>query len=339
MEIYTFWNNKGGTGKTSLCFQTIIRYASTHQRERILVIDMCPQANLSELLQGGMVGNGAINLDALYNRPIRCSVGGYFQFRFSSPTHLPQPFVASDFISKPSTVNANIPNNVSLVAGDNMVELQSSYISNLATTQIPGNNYYVAVLSWLKDFLTSIQNDFDVVFIDTNPSFSIYTQIALAATQKLIIPVMADDSSKRALNNVLALLYGIQLPPIYANNAFNSTLTNANMPLPQIHMIIKNRLTQYMGPASGYQSVLRSIDILIQQLQQSHPASFSRPLGIIQEVRDFQSTGVVAFAEAKSFDQLLNEKKTHFIDRQKIQLKTSYIQNNASDIQNIVNNL
>ena len=36
---YTFWNNKGGTGKTSLAFQTMTRYAAdppieTHSRRR-----------------------------------------------------------------------------------------------------------------------------------------------------------------------------------------------------------------------------------------------------------------------------------------------------------------
>ena len=49
---YAFWNNKGGTGKTSLAFQTICRYAETHKTERVLAVDVCPQANLSELFLG-----------------------------------------------------------------------------------------------------------------------------------------------------------------------------------------------------------------------------------------------------------------------------------------------
>lgn len=52
MKKYAFWNNKGGTGKTSLSFQSVCRYAELHDDERILVIDVCPQANLSELLLG-----------------------------------------------------------------------------------------------------------------------------------------------------------------------------------------------------------------------------------------------------------------------------------------------
>lgn len=37
-------------------------------------------------------------------------------------------------------------------------------------------------------------------------------------------------------------------------------MTSAGLPLPKIHLIIKNRITQYMGPASAYASVLTSID-------------------------------------------------------------------------------
>ena len=54
MEIYAFWNNKGGTGKTSLAFQTICHYANKYPEKRILSIDVCPQANLSELFLGGL---------------------------------------------------------------------------------------------------------------------------------------------------------------------------------------------------------------------------------------------------------------------------------------------
>ena len=45
MKVYTFWNNKGGTGKTSLAFQTICHYAIKYPQKKILAIDLCPQAN------------------------------------------------------------------------------------------------------------------------------------------------------------------------------------------------------------------------------------------------------------------------------------------------------
>lgn len=54
MTIYGFWNNKGGTGKTSLCFQAVCFYAHDYPDKRILAMDLCPQANLSEIFLGGL---------------------------------------------------------------------------------------------------------------------------------------------------------------------------------------------------------------------------------------------------------------------------------------------
>ncbi|MFN3314923.1 MAG: ParA family protein, partial [Hyphomonas sp.] len=42
MDIIGFWNNKGGTGKTSLAFQSICQFARDKSSKRILVIDVCP---------------------------------------------------------------------------------------------------------------------------------------------------------------------------------------------------------------------------------------------------------------------------------------------------------
>ena len=74
MKTYAFWNNKGGTGKTSLAFQALARYAEQHPSEEILAADLCPQSNLSELLLGGLTGNGSNNLLSLHDGQIRKSV-------------------------------------------------------------------------------------------------------------------------------------------------------------------------------------------------------------------------------------------------------------------------
>jgi len=86
MLSYAFWNNKGGTGKTSLAFQVINRYAETNPDEKVLSIDLCPQANLSELLLGGMNNNGSEKLLTRQGLVPRCSIGGYFQLRL--PPHI-----------------------------------------------------------------------------------------------------------------------------------------------------------------------------------------------------------------------------------------------------------
>lgn len=46
-----------------------------------------------------------------------------------------------------------------------------------------------------------------VVFIDCNPSFSIYTQMSLVSSDRLIIPMMADFSSIEGIKGIMTLLY------------------------------------------------------------------------------------------------------------------------------------
>ena len=183
-------------------------------------------------------------------------------------------------------------------------------------------------------------NNYDDVFIDTNPSFAIYTQIALAASERLIVPVMADDSSRRALRNIFSLVYGLNMPSaIYNSYAFNTKLAAADKPLPKIHMVVKNRLTQYMGPASAYASVLSSIDNDINSILSSNPQYFT--FGNLEDgvvnVRDFQTTGVVAFAEATPFTCL--NTGVHNIFGTNTQVQQQYLTNCIDSITEIVSRM
>lgn len=341
MKTYTFWNNKGGTGKTSLCFQTAVQYAKEHEHEKILIVDMCPQANLSEILLGGMLGNGSRNLETLWTRPQgRCSIAGYFYDHLPSAHVMFPEFNAHNYICKPSNYNINIPGNISLVAGDSYVELLTNYISAQASTVLPNTNAYISIVKWLYDFLQSpaVIDEFNVVFIDTNPSFSIYTQMAIASADELIIPVTADDSSIRALNNVLALVYGISPNANNIQYTFNAQMNGPDgMPLPKINSVIRNRLTQYMRkPASAYSAVLDSISVLSNQIRANHSAYFTQNFRIF-DVRDFNTVGQISFAEAKVFSQIAPGR--HRIGKRRIQANQQYIQDCIDAMRPIIQNL
>lgn len=332
---YGFWNNKGGTGKTSLAFQAITTYAHQNQNSRILAIDMCPQANLSELMLGGLVGTGSNHLAALQKETPRRTIGGYFQQRMPSPFQVPA-IQASSYVTTPNSVNAAVPANIDLVAGDPLLELQSNAMSTLANTQLPGTNTWLAVTNWLNDLLSQINVAYDTVFVDANPSFSIYTQVALAACERLVVPVMADDSSRRAVQNVFSLVHGLNVPQTYQAQAFHNQLTAAGATPPKIHLLIKNRLTQYMGPASAYGAVLNSISTHVDTLLQTHPHVFtfsSRPSGEV-DVRDFQTTGVVAFAFGKPFYNLTSG--IHMIGTKKVQINQTNLNNCRNAINDVV---
>lgn len=336
MERIILWNNKGGTGKTSLAFQIICEYARQNTDKKILAIDVCPQANLSELLLGGLNQGGSDNLLKCQGAIPRATIGGYFQMRLPSPYTAPD-FISQDYITKPIKYNYYIPDNIDLVCGDPLLELQANAIATLANNQIPGTNTWFAIICWLNDFLCTIEDDYDVAFFDANPSFSIYTQIAIAACQKIILPVMADDSSRRAIQNAFSLIYGLKLPSeIYTRYAFAEKMKDAGMKLPKVHMILKNRLTQYMGPASAYATVLSAIDNDVISLLKTNPDifSFNKIEDGIDNVRDFQTTGVVSSARGCPF-YLLNSGRLDVLG-QRVQVKEEYRQNCINNIQKIV---
>jgi len=176
-----------------------------------------------------------------------------------------------------------------------------------------------------------------MLFIDTNPSFSIYTQIALATATDVVLPVMPDDSSRRAIQNAFSLIYGINLPSaIYAQYSFTNKLVAANRSLPKVSLVVKNRLTQYMGPASAYSSVLSSIDALLTALLSANPSifTFQTLADGVADVRDFQTTGVVAFAEGVPFSRLRSGR--HTIQGQEVQVDQHNIDNCIEAIAGVV---
>src|SRR5207249_2312932 len=111
-------------------FQVICRYAEKNPKKRVLAVDACPQANLSELFLGGLTNGGSNNLLTVHGKLPRCSIGGYFQLRLPSPFSEPK-FTPSDFLTVPSMINPSIPANISLLCGDPLLELQSNAINTL----------------------------------------------------------------------------------------------------------------------------------------------------------------------------------------------------------------
>jgi cellulose biosynthesis protein BcsQ len=335
MKTLGFWNNKGGTGKTSLSLQSICSFAMQNPQSKILVFDVCPQANLSELFLGGQENGGGKHLLMLHGEIVRRSIGGYFQDR------LPKPFdsngiLPTNYISQPNLINAKIPNNISLVAGDPLLELQSNAISTLANTQIPGTNSWAAVSSWVKDFIAACDSDFDYCFIDMNPSFSMYTQIAIAACQRLVLPVTADDSSRRGIQNAISLIFGMKLPSeIYAQHNFHTRMSEAKMPLPKIHMIVKNRLTQYVRVAKGYAAVLDGIDSDLTAVHKARPDyfTFTDPRDGLMEVKDFQTAGVVAFARGTPFSTM--SAGTLSVASQRVQVNATQLAENQKIVDDL----
>jgi hypothetical protein len=123
-------------------------------------------------------------------------------------------------------------------------------------------------------------------------------------------------------------VYGLKLPSeIYTAFAFATKLREAQRDLPKVHLIIKNRLTQYMGAASAYAAVLAAIEKDVKQLLKSNPDifNFSAVDDGFNELRDFGTTGVVAFARGVPFSEVHVGKQT--VNGHRVQVKKEYLEN------------
>ncbi len=274
MAVYALWNNKGGVGKSYLTFQIACEYARTHPHQKVLVLDLCPQANVSGMLLGGLF-EGERHLNELSQAtPRRRTISGYIEDRIISP--YVNPHTGTNFLSQVSSFNSAVPDNLFLVVGDEQLEVQGSRVSG-ATNPGPADAWRL-VHGWIRDLIHDIRTIWNqaetTVFIDCNPSFSIYTELALSASDRLIIPFSADGSSKRAVKAVLALVYGVGRTAGATRSDFTINSERFGMTIPKIYCYVGNRLTQYIKSASAFRSVVTEIGNEIWSVWQANPNLF-----------------------------------------------------------------
>lgn len=163
-----------------------------------------------------------------------------------------------------------------LVPGDEQLEVQASRVSS-ATTPGPADAWRIVHL-WFSDLIRDIAATWDrnyTVFIDCNPSFTIYTELALSASDRLLVPFTADGSSKRAVKALLSLAYGITRVPGAPQSQFYINSNNHRLTIPDIYMYIGNRLTQNMGAANAFRTVVNEIGDEIYRVWQANPNRFA----------------------------------------------------------------
>ena len=301
MASYAFWNNKGGVGKSFLCFVAASEYAHRNPDADVYVLDLCPQANVSETLLGGFETSPEAIRNLSQMTP-RATVAGYLESRLNSPFQMIEDI--EPYVSHPHETNGDIPDNVWLVCGDNLLEILSEAIRQTSQLAVP-TDAWKRVITWLRDLTDALRKrsgSRDTLFIiDCNPSFAIYTQLALVAADNLVIPFTADDSSRRAVENVVALLHGIgdTHAELYARISFSKRAKEENIPIPKLDVFVSNRVTLYRGRASSaFEAVSKTIKDTMNRIHKRHRHLFAnprlKPSESFIEVPDYHSACVVA---------------------------------------------
>ena len=304
---YAIWNNKGGVGKTFLSFILASEYALKHPDARVYVIDLCPQANVSEILLGGN-GGGADRLQTFINE--RKTIGGYFDKRIKTPHN--KTGNESSYVIETTEHNPNLPKNLFLIAGDPSLEIQAQAMNQISGQSLPLDSWKNVHL-WVKDITDAIESNYDktVIFIDCNPSFATYTELAMVAAEKLIVPCSADSSSARAVDNIASLLYGYNVPQEYENINFFSRTRQNGLARPTIKVIALNRSTQYDSRASkGFIAMFEEIKKRGRNLKENTTALTTDTDDIFIDVPDIHTVSIVSSYEGRPLSKMNAGKHT-----------------------------
>jgi len=291
MKKYCIWNNKGGVGKTFLTYLLATEYAKNNPSQQVVVVDMCPQANVSEILLGGN-GKGQENLDKIFDKNL--TIASYIKKRASEGSGFLSQNI-NDYFIKVDTYNSQLPSNLYLIAGDNELDMCSNIINYLSTSPAKHSwrNSRTLLLDLIEAYAKNQTNKEQVYFIDCNPSFSPYTELAIVAANRLVVPCTADNASMRGLKNVFKLLYGSEQDDNQFIQ-FSEKVIENNLVLPKVYRIAQNKSRSHQKNASqAFRANLQQIQNVINSLGGAYGDKFFDQNRDIYNIKDGNTLAAV----------------------------------------------
>lgn len=280
---------------------------------------MCPQANASTALltnrdEFGEGQPGDQVLMKMSSWKVSCidAEGSRFSYDKSVCGYLmaktdKRGFEFEEFLVKPVLSNKSLPTNMYLLCGDHYLEVIAKRLDGERSLPPTKGGPWRKVTEFMKAFVDGVvaadkSNREYTFFIDTNPSFSIYTELAVLAANRLIVPFNADDFSRTAVKSILYFLYGYktnnELQVKYEHlkeYEFWYRAQQENVILPQIFLLINNKITPYgKGVAKAFIAKEMEINGDIKGVIGKKPRFFVNPNDseIIRRLNDFHTVAV-----------------------------------------------
>ncbi|PIE70042.1 MAG: cobyric acid synthase [Deltaproteobacteria bacterium] len=222
MTRWVIFNKKGGVGKTTLtCNLAAISAVSGN---KTLVVDLDPQANASQYLMGDSYGAAKDGGKTVYD---------YFKTFLSGSS---SAFTFNPFLPQINRPKADIADHVHPTRFDNFFVLPAHPALTVIETQLAAKHKIYK----LKEALDALKA-FDAVFIDTPPALNFYSQSALIAASRCLIPFDCDAFSRDAVfevGNHIADIQGDHNPDLRVEGiVVNQFLPRANHPREMIERL------------------------------------------------------------------------------------------------------
>lgn len=194
MKIVSFFNNKGGVGKTTLT-GNISAYFASELKKKVLIVDCDPQCNITQYILGDEK-----TIDLYWPKPTAKPM-----LRSKTIMDVVQPIVDGDATVstsvKPMSARAN-RFGVDLVPGDPRFSLFEDQLSQ-AWNEVPsGKAGGFRVSNWLKSYLDSLSSNYDIAFVDVSPSLGAINRSVLLACDNFVTPLGADAFSLLGVRNI-----------------------------------------------------------------------------------------------------------------------------------------
>lgn len=182
MKTITFFNNKGGVGKTSLLYHIAQMFAELGKR--VLAVDLDPQTNLSQIFLEESRFLEIVEKDQTIKQALRL-------------IEKKKGDITDAHIEK-------INDRLFLLPGDLELSLIEDKLSKEWYECLTGEWYPFALQSAFYRIIKNAadRHAVDYVFIDVGPNFGAINRAALISSDYLIVPSTADLFSLKGLSNI-----------------------------------------------------------------------------------------------------------------------------------------
>ncbi|CDH44737.1 MAG: AAA family ATPase [Candidatus Competibacteraceae bacterium] len=180
-KVISVFNNKGGVGKSTICWN--LADSLGRLGRRTLLVDFDPQCNLSIAVLGDKT---FVDVLPTQNAPYGQAIRAFLQ-RFLQNTGGEQVFLHQ---------GRHTNENVKLVAGDFWLNVYADSL-NVGSDLLSGTGLsrYVALRRVIEMAVDQAGHDFDYVLVDLPPSFGALVRAAFYSSDYFIVPCTSDNFS------------------------------------------------------------------------------------------------------------------------------------------------
>ncbi len=269
--VLTFFNNKGGVGKTSLVFHLAWMFAE--MGKRVVAIDLDPQANLTSafLSEETLEGLWAVEAPAQPGATIfRCI----------------QPLTKVGDILAPTT--QAIHPNLHLVPGDLALAGFEDSLSG-AWVEAMGSDperlyrpFRLLTAFWQVAQMAAQEHEADLILADVGPNLGAINRSALIGSDHVVIPLAADLFSLQGLRNLGPTL--IRWRADWGKRLENWASPDFDLPSGRMHplgYVLMQHLERLSRPVRAYQKWVERIpgtyrESVLKQAQQAQQAAIGQ---------------------------------------------------------------